>query len=240
MAFGFKDKLRLRYRAWRYRRRKDPGEISAIMRLVEPGSIAIDVGGHKGAYTYWLRRAAGENGRVITFEPQPSLAERLRAMVKGLGWSNVNIEWLALSSSEGELTLHVPKGGPSPGASLEARVGQPTDAVTVPVTTLDAYVSKHSLSPIGFIKVDVEGHELELFRGAEATLRRDRPVLLFECEERHRAGTTSEVFEFLTGLGYSGQFFYGRDLRPLSDFNPARHHIYGREPYVNNFLFTAK
>ncbi len=239
MPFGLKDKLRLRYRAWRYRHRKDPGEIAAIMRLVTPGMTVIDVGGHKGAYTFWLRRAVTESGRVITFEPQPALAERLRKMVAGLGWKNVIIEWQALSSKEGELTLHVPKGGPSPGASLEARTGQETDSFTVPVTTLDRYVSTNSLGPVGFIKVDVEGHELELFRGAEQLLRRDKPILLFECEERHRAGTTTEVFAFLHQLGYQGQFFYGRELRPLAEFDPARHHVHGREPYVNNFLFTA-
>jgi hypothetical protein len=94
--------------------------------------------------------------------------------------------------------------------------------------------------------VDVEGHELAVFRGAAGILARDRPVLLFECEARHLGNRApSEVFDFLAALGYSGSFFGPGGPRPLAEFDTAVHQRRGpgrfwKAPgYVNNFLFRA-
>jgi len=229
--------LRLWFRARRYATRNDPGEIAWLLRTVKPGQTVLDVGGHKGAYTFWLRRAVGGHGQVVTFEPQPVLAKRLKALAKS--WRNVRVEWLALSSKEGELELHVPKGGPSPGATLETRGTEGFDTVKVPVTTLDLYDAAQDLGRVSLIKVDVEGHELEFFKGGETVLRRDKPILIFECEARHRPDGVKPVFEWLQSLGYRGHFFLGTDLRPLSEFDPVKHQTRGQDPYCNNFVFQV-
>jgi predicted methyltransferase len=72
-------KLRLLYRAYRYRWKNDPTEIAFVRAHVQPGSIALDVGAHKGGYTYWLAKGVGPSGHVYAFEPQPRLATGLRA-----------------------------------------------------------------------------------------------------------------------------------------------------------------
>ncbi len=104
---------------------------------------------------------------------------------------------------------------------------------------------------VGFIKVDVEGHELDVLRGAEATLRRDRPALLVESEERHRPGAVAAVHGFLGSLGYHGFMVDDGRLVSLGGFDPSRDqnvpndrlmdlnagHYEGR--YVNNFFFVA-
>jgi FkbM family methyltransferase len=229
--------VRLRLRARRVSRQGDAAEIAWLTRTLRPGTTVLDVGAHKGAYTWWLRRAVGASGRVVAFEPQPLLVHRLREVAAP--WPNVRVEWLALSSRNGELELHIPKGGPSPVATLEPRAGADFDNVTVPVTTLDDYAAVHDIGSVGFIKVDVEGHELEFFRGAEQLLRRDRPLLLFECEARHRSDGVAPVFEWLLALGYTGSFFHGSTLRPLTEFDPAVHQVPGGRPYCNNFVFSA-
>ena len=145
----------------------------------------MDVGAHKGAYTYWMRQAVGPAGKVYAFEPQPVLADRLRALVAGSRYDNVVVENLGLSSAAGTLVLNVPEGGPSPGASFEASAGG-GQSYPVPVTTLDEYFDDDQRARIRLLKCDAEGHELEVFRGAHRLLTETRPCLLFECELRHR------------------------------------------------------
>jgi FkbM family methyltransferase len=232
-------RLRWLYRAWRYRYRLEPREIGLLSRQLRPGDTAVDIGAHKGAYSYWMRKAVGASGAVYAFEPQPVLATRLAALVVEVGYRNVRVENLALSSAAGTMTLTVPGSGTSPGASLEPGAGRST-GITYPVkvTTLDAYFAGPERDGIRLIKCDAEGHELEVFRGGQALLEQARPVLLFECEQRHRRGSVAEVFGWLQERGYRG-FYIDRDgPQDIEGFDPGRHQARSGEPgYVNNFLF---
>jgi FkbM family methyltransferase len=203
----------------------------------------VDVGANKGAYLYWMRRAVGPRGEVYAFEPQPGLARYLESARAGMGWDNVSIREVALSDSAGRRALHVPGRENSPGASLEAGVGG--NAREVDVDTLDRQLE--GAGAIRLVKVDVEGHELAVFRGAARTLAAHHPALLFESEMRHLAGRSPhEVFAFLRTLGYRGAFFSPRGLRPIEEFDPSAHQrcVPGRfweaPGYCNNFLFEAR
>jgi FkbM family methyltransferase len=232
------DRLPFLYRAWRYRVRVDPAEIRVVLSALRPGACAVDVGAHKGGYLYWMRRAVGPAGRVFAFEPQPELAGYLRSRVRDLGFDNVVVEEVALSDASGRAVLEVPEGGPACGATLEPGLPGARRPVTVAVQTLDAYFASRPELRIALVKCDAEGHELRIFRGAERILREHRPVLLFECEAQHnRRQRVEDVFRFLEGLGYSGQFVRGRRLFPLPEFTPALQADPRARGYVNNFVF---
>ena len=216
------------------------------MALLREGDTAVDVGANKGAYTFWMRRAVGRAGRVVAVEPQPELAAYLRGACRALRWDNVDVLEAAASDRAGEATLRVPGSGPSPGATLESAAA-PTAGwreLRCPTVRLDDALARQGR--VSVMKVDVEGHELAVFRGAARVLERDRPALLFECEARHLAGSApSDVFAFLERLGYSGAFFSRSGLRPISEFDSAVHQpraagrFWKAAAYVNNFLFTA-
>jgi FkbM family methyltransferase len=235
--------IRYRYRAWKYSR-KDHAEIAFLRESLRPGDFAIDIGAHKGGYLYWARHAVGTAGRVLAFEPQPKLAEYLRETVRAMDWSNVDVEWAGVSSTDGEMNLAVPvtRKGVSPGASLEpgkAR-SEPCELVPVKVHSLDSYIGSHATGkPVRFIKCDVEGHELDVFHGAENLIRGDRPILMFECEQRHHfSGSMTRVFEFLSAMGMRGRFFApDGELRSIAEFNVETHQRIGLDPYCNNFVF---
>lgn len=237
------DRIRWWFRAWRYRLRLDPREVRVLLAHLQPGDTAIDVGAHKGGYTWWMRRGVGASGRVFAFEPQPGLAGHLRNLVASTGFDNVLVENLGLSSRTGTLELNIPGPGTSPGASFEKPGGQAPagHVISVPVTTLDAWLATRAPGRVSLLKCDAEGHELEVFRGAEGLLREQGPLLLFECERRHRSsGRVDDVFAFLEGLGYRGQAFARAGLIDLDAFDPARHQASPDQPdYVNNFLFRA-
>jgi FkbM family methyltransferase len=253
-------KLRYLYRAYRYRYRVDPAELRFVRDILQPGQVAVDVGCHKGAYTYWMRRRVGRSGTVIAFEPQPRQVGYLRDLFSVMAYDNVVLMPMALSDRIGRLPLHVPSGnGKTHAATLEQRArsmergvrsagsGSPLPApcspLVVDVTTLDAFFADQPRGP-DFLKIDVEGHESAVIAGGRQTLERYRPALLIECEARHRSdGDVCAVFDFLRGLGYEGSFFQNGRRRPLSDFDPATHQridSHSKQPpreYVNNFAF---
>lgn len=231
------------WRAWRYRLRHDRPEIAYLRQHLEPGDTAMDIGAHKGAYTWWMARAVGPSGRVLSFEPQPALADRLEALthhplVRGT-LQPVRVCPLALSDRRGQQMLHVDSPNPTPNATLDRPDSQcraqPYLVETVP---LDTWLAGNPVPPPALIKVDVEGHESAVFTGAEQTLRRHRPILIFECELRHHNGASiSPIFELLADLGYRGWFPLGRRWLPVDRFDGDLYQRPGRRPYVNNFLF---
>jgi FkbM family methyltransferase len=236
------EKFRFYWRTWNYKFVKDPGEIKYLLHYLSPGDIAVDIGANKGAYTYWMARAVGTNGKVFAFEPQPGLAAYLKGIVASCGFQAVTVEAIGLSSRSGQADLVIPEEGKkySPGATLEIEPSKKFHSFRVGIDTLDGYFGRKRVGPIRFIKCDVEGHELEVFKGGENILRNDRPVVLFECESRHLARhSMHDVFSYLEDIGYRGHFFSGRKLLPLSLFDDIRNRAaLGTRLYVNNFLFT--
>src|SRR5215475_12694629 len=94
---GMSVKLKYLYRALRYRFRVDPAEIRFVRQSLQPGQVAVDIGCHKGAYTYWMRRRVGPSGAVYAFEPQPKQVAYLRTTFSTLGYDNVELVPMALS-----------------------------------------------------------------------------------------------------------------------------------------------
>jgi FkbM family methyltransferase len=236
-------KARFLFRAFKTRFRDQRAEVAALLGAIRPGETVVDVGANKGSYLLWLSRAV-KHGQVFAFEPQPALADYLRQACRACSLRNVTVEAKAVSDATGEATLNIPGAGDSPGASLEAAVDKRESCrhVTVPVITLDAYFQDHTRR-ISALKVDVEGHELALFRGAQKLLERHGPLLVFESENRHLSqGSVMDVLTFLRRLGYDGHFIQGAKLRPLADFDPAVHQrqegprFWDEKDYCNNFI----
>jgi FkbM family methyltransferase len=157
-------------------------ELALLHRLGPNSGTAIDAGANEGLFTYRLSRLYN---RVHAFEINPELAGRLQRLVS----SNVSVYPIGLSCREGSNTLHTPyyHGRPLYGwASLESWNCPTAERYTesaVSVRPLDSF----DLDEVSFIKVDVEGHELELLSGARRTIRRNRPIVLIEVKERNLA-----------------------------------------------------
>ncbi|WP_051684032.1 FkbM family methyltransferase [Blastococcus sp. URHD0036] len=228
--------------------RMSEGELRRLRDFVPADKTAVDVGGWWGPWTYWLSRRATA---VHTFEPVPHVAQFLQSVSA----PNVTVHNFALSDAAGEAVLHVPSGGPgSEGRSTLHTPGfaDPTD-VTVQLRTLD---SVEIPGAIGFVKIDVEGHEAQVLKGALDTISTHRPVLLVEVEAHDdRPTNVEEVVALVEGLGYSTSFLrrgrwlpftefdVERDQRALAEAVRARGllaNMVMSSGYINNFLFRPK
>lgn len=216
-------------------------ELDMLQGLVRPGDTAIDIGAHRGVYTYWMSRLVGPQGQVVAYEPQPELADFLEAALAGRGLSNVELRRVALSDSTGVARLSIPVEGATRvlgQASLESG-GESAVLVDVETRRLD---DEDLAAPVGFIKCDVEGHELKVVRGASDLLQVHRPTLLVEVEYRHAGAEVVDTFDLLEGIGYQPHYRdpEGRlaQLPAAWRTNLEKLNYPGGDAYINNFLFV--
>ncbi|RMH27414.1 MAG: FkbM family methyltransferase [Planctomycetota bacterium] len=233
-TLGPAEYLHFLHRAWRYRIRTERQELGYVRSLDLAGRTVIDIGAHRGIYSFWLRLAVGPNGRVVSFEPQPEMLAELRQMVGSFRFRNLDVVPAGLSDAPGTATLYR-DGDHTGGASLDSRHSDAAAAFEIPVTTLDEYAREHRLDRVALIKCDVEGHERAVFRGGRAILTDHRPRLLFECHDRH--ARDGGVFEDLKALGYRGWMLDGRTHHPVEQFDAIRDRI--DKPYLN-FIFEPE
>lgn len=210
-------------------------ELRLLPRLCRADEVSLDIGANYGVYAWHLARFSKA---VVAFEPQPGPADFIR---RGLG-ARVRVEEVALSDTDGEVVLRVPRDRMQDGrATIEP--GNALDAldateIVVPRRRLDSY----DLPRVGVVKVDVEGHELATLAGAEKLLARDLPTLIVEAEDRHRPGAVESVAAFLGRLGYRGAFLRAGALQPL-DGIAMTHSGLGAAAAaagINNFIFAAR
>jgi FkbM family methyltransferase len=209
-------------RCLRYRLRTENLQLKTLMGLHLDGATVLDIGANKGIYSFWLSRAVGPTGRVLAIEPQPEMAGYMRQRRLG---ANVDILNFALSDRVGAAQLSRKRVGDG-SASLSRHIGA---AIEVELARLDDI---GPISNLKFIKCDVEGHELEVFKGGERLLRTFTPVVQFEST----ADEIGPLEEFFTGLGYAGVMFLGNRYAELSDIRKVPHPKFGFGGH-RDFLF---
>jgi FkbM family methyltransferase len=224
-------KLYIRYLAQK-ELKKGEREIGLLPFLVDRRKTSLDIGAGRGVYSYFLSKLCP---KVMAFEPNPKI---LRTLYKTVN-SNVSVEPVALSNESGTAQLRVPKtagGFSNQGASLsEVKVAENFGVVSVETKKLDDYV----LDGVGFIKIDVEGHESAVLDGARETLSRNRPIMLIEIEESHTKRPIKDAVAAVEKYGYRAMALSGNGLISMERFDPQLYHLGKESPegYIFNFLF---
>ena len=236
----------LNWREARFYGRYGEVELHLLEFLCRRDQDALDVGANDGSYVHYLRRHAR---RVIAFEPIPALARALRRKFP----RRVVVESLALSDKSGTVPLCMPvvDGVLVTGCSTVSTAATSTypahRAIDVPMDRLDNVYKDE----VGFIKIDVEGHQQAVLDGAIQTIQRCRPRMLVEAEERLSPGGLQRAKAFFSGLGYNGYYVRKGRIEPIDSFsikelqNPANlpdltAPLEQRErfgSYIYNFIF---
>jgi FkbM family methyltransferase len=219
---------------WNVMKAKATGkrELAYVNSLCDHSSISVDIGANRGVYSYLMRR---HSKAVLAFEPNPFYANLVRRALK-----DVQVIEAAVSDHAGKIILRIPLNQAVAGmGTIEVEntlESVPVHQIEISILTLDSL----ELPRMGFIKIDVEGHELAALRGAAATIERCLPNFLIEAEERHRKGAVLSVWGFLSKYGYSGFFHVNGKLHPMDEFKTDTHQDISAaaNPYVNNFIFV--
>lgn len=181
----------------------EPDLLADIRERVTPGSLAIDIGAHIGTHALWLAAVCG--CRVISYEPVPELAAKLRANVEANHLQDrVQIIECALSDFAGHGKMV------NPGINSGQSRLVPQDDGAVRVATLDSF----GWQDVALMKIDVEHHEMRVLAGGDETVKRCMPLLYVEGNKR-------KLDEWLLPRGYqrfgvyatTPVFGYERDAR---------------------------
>ncbi|MDP1563167.1 MAG: FkbM family methyltransferase [Pirellulaceae bacterium] len=219
---------------WFHGKKREAAELGHFRNLIQPGDCVWEIGAHIGFVTQFYSQLVGESGRVVAFEPGPENLKYLRANIA----TNPNIELqpVAVCEFTGVVTLNVENLSgqnnslvsnlPVLAANIQNAGIQPQlTQIEVPTVSLDAFRDTETRKP-DFIKIDVEGVEARVLKGAQQILLEDRPVLMVElmCDR-------PKSLELLAAANYRCYYVDGSTVDP---------HNLPDEPFSNIFAFPAE
>jgi FkbM family methyltransferase len=190
----------------------EEAESKLLRRLAKPGMFAVDVGANVGLYSVLFGRVVGRSGHVWSFEPFSPTARYLRENVELNALDNVTVIEKALADKEGVLDFHVFPEGCDVYNSLGA-VDRPAEeiqairTIRVPVTTLDIYADEAGIQKVDLLKIDVEGAEECVLRGAARLINRSPDVQIlaetYEPSAKQCGCSSKRLIEMLAGWGFA-------------------------------------
>jgi FkbM family methyltransferase len=224
----------------------DEPDLVVVRKLVQRGTIAVDLGANFGMYTKALSDLVGPTGTVVSVEPVPQTFDVLSRNIRSLGMSNVSCVNVAISDSDGEVVMELPNYDTG-GINLyqASVVGAADDRiidkkhVRVPALRLDTLVARKGT--VGFVKCDVEGHELACLSGAELVLNSHGPAWLVEVNgDPDEPGTKAmEVFRIFEALSYASWWFDGQRLTERRPGDRSTNYFFLKAAHVTGLRDTA-
>lgn len=199
----------------------EPGTLKVIRSCLRQSDTFIDVGCNIGVISTFASRLVGPGGAIISFEPEPELYRRLLENLALNGSDNVHPFPLAMGSASGRAKLY--PCSPNKGhTSLVRPNSVEPEAEEVEVGTLDEFIALHNVPGVRMVKIDVEGWELEVLKGARRLFSgRDAPILSIECSRLHplEGGSVGDLLELITTLN---DFLVFKDKRGMPPLTPVR------------------
>ena len=187
----------------------------AIARELHTGDVFYDVGANAGFFSVVACCRVGDEGQVVSFDPDPSNCENAREQIEINGIENWTVVPKALSDQPGRLSFARTHEGSSTGHLGEGSEAEET--FNVEVTTLDAALE--SYPPPQLVKIDIEGAEVEVLTTAYRMLREVRPTLMVELHGEQRAEKVEGI------LREAGYHFFDIDGTPVSGETGLPHHV---------------
>ena len=181
-----------------------------VKTLVHEGHVCLDVGANIGAYSVALSKRCSPGGAVHAFEPVNHIRHKLNLNLAVNGARNVTVNNFGLAEKDAELEMHQVKEGVF-RAGTSSFVKNPTihamgdDKFVIEVAqvrTMDGYVASAGLEKIDFIKIDVEGFELNVLLGGAESIRRMRPSIIMEFDHDRHGESSAEFTKFFAEMRY--------------------------------------
>jgi FkbM family methyltransferase len=191
--------------------------------VVRPGDTVVDAGANWGVHALYLGRLVGATGRVHAFEPHPQVVEELRWHLQRNGMSHVTVHNCGLLDRAGQLPFVL--GDNSKTSHIKGpQEGEAQTTTNIPCLTLDEVIEQAAPVSLRLIKVDVEGAEAQLLKGAERTIQRYRPHLVVEL---HNPEQDLEVASLLAQWNYHIQRVDGQSILHLDRSWPDPNGVWG-------------
>ena len=185
----------------------EPESTFLLTKLVKKGDVVFDVGANFGWYSCHFAQLVDETGQVHIFEPTNVMEELKNNLMLNRFKAKCVLNQIALGQNEGIEFLFIPKKLGTAFASLREHsyAADKSVKINVPVKKLDDYISVNKINKIDFIKMDVEGSEYSVLKGAENVLKQYSPVILLELQDVHMkyfGYSPEELINYLIDFDY--------------------------------------
>lgn len=175
-------------------------------QLLGPGMTVVDIGAHIGTFTLLASKKVGEQGKVITIEPEIHNFEQLKKNLELNGIKNVIPVNVALSDFNGKEDFFISKG--SGCHSFFPRCDDIIDKIQIRVRTLDTLLRELNIKRVNLLKIDAEEAELKILKGARETLIKN-PQMKMAIAAYHSSQQALEITEYLKELNFSPRILPG-------------------------------
>lgn len=176
-------------------------DTNKILELyLKQDDIVLEAGANIGSETLLISKILNK-GTIYCFEPNPYSFERLKINISINELKNVYAYDYALGEADSKIKFHIyPKGFCNSGMSSKYMETSITHEITVIQKTVDTFVHENNITKLDFIKMDIQGAEMDLLNGASETLKRFKPTIFTEACEPYN--DTKQLYEILVSLGY--------------------------------------
>ncbi len=180
----------------------EPHTNTVLKKYVRPGDVVIEGGSHIGTETLILSRLVGDTGHVYGFEPTTTSFHSLNENIKLNGLTNISTYELALGEKNGAVGFCLlPPWHCNPGRNGKVVRSDEIIKTTVNQTTIDTFVQENNLTKVNFLKMDIQGGEMDLLDGAHETLSRFHPIIFTEASPKYN--DLPKLYEKLKSYGYA-------------------------------------
>jgi FkbM family methyltransferase len=192
-----------------------------INEQVKGGMSVLDVGAHIGLMAVVFGKKVGDKGNVYAFEPTPTTIKILQETIKLNKINNISAVPVALADKKSKLTFYISENAADNSNSLvnNHRTDRKEETIEVEVNTIDDFAAERNIPKIDFIKVDVEGAELQLLKGAVNTIKKDKPKMILSVHPgpiQNFGDSTKDIWNLLHDAGY--KIVFGTKELSLEEF----------------------
>lgn len=183
-------------------RMRERAKSQALTEFLKPGQTFVDVGANKGEFSLLASQLVGPGGQVLSFEPEPENSEWIRRSIELNERTNIRQFELALSDENGTAEFYL---GEKSGwhTLVPDQPRRDVGRIEVETRTLDSLLAEQGIEEVHMMKIDVEGAELSVLRGATETLRRSRDLVLLLDVHPRLGVDPKQLCVLLTQQGYS-------------------------------------
>ena len=184
----------------------DLNGISYLKKQLKAGNVFIDIGANIGAYSLIASKLVGSNGKVVSFEPVSLICKQLKQNIKLNNLANIVVEPKAVFDKNTTLELFISDHQNMGMSSILNHSHETGEKQSVQAITIDEYVKIKSLLKIDFIKIDIEGAEINALRGMKQTILKFNPIILMEISDGILENSTinsTMIYDFMNELNYT-------------------------------------
>jgi len=216
---------------------QDVGDLRFLWKALRPGDTFLDVGAFHGVYSVVAGKRVTNLGQVIAFEPSPRDRRRLQLHLRWNGIRCGRAEPFAVSAAASDaIFFQVVSGDPTRNGLKPPATEDSVAKITVKAISLDQYVAERRIQRVDMMKLDVEGGELEVLRGATEMFNRFRPILICEVLDETTVVWGYKAREIISLLGDAGYLWF----ESAADGTLIPHDIREGYPVVKNYVAVPR